>query len=149
MAEKNEFVLEEVVLLESSIDHLTGEETGAALDSLNRMPAVLDAAWHPGTGKKNRPCGLLRVLCLPENEQAVLEAFFRHTHTLGIRRICMQRYVLKRRAAAMPDSGLPCKAYLLEGEEYMRPEADEVRRAASLANVGAPALRIAKNRGRK
>lgn len=144
--EENEIMLEEIVLLESNIDHLTGEEVGAALASLNEMPCVLDAAWLHALGKKNRPCGILSVVCKPENEGDAVREFFRHTHTLGIRRQKMQRYVLKRRAARMPGSGAPAKAYLFEGVEYLRPEADWIMREAREKNLGAPALRIAKTR---
>lgn len=145
-SEENEIMLEEIVLLESNIDHLTGEEAGAALTNLNDMPCVLDAIWLTGMGKKNRPAGLLSVICKPENELEAVKAFFRHTHTLGIRRQKMQRYVLGRRAARLPESGAPAKAYLLEGEEYLRPEADWIMREAREKNLGAPALRITRNR---
>lgn len=144
MSVENEISLEEIVLLESNIDHLTGEEVGAALSSLNEMPCVLDAVWQPAFGKKNRPCGILSVICKPENESEAVRAFFRHTHTLGIRRHKTQRYVLGRRAAKMPDSGAPAKAYMLEGEEYLRPEADWIIGQARGKKIGAPALRIAK-----
>lgn len=140
MPRENE--LQEIVLLETSLDHLTGEEAGLALDALNDMPEVLDAAWYTGIGKKNRPCGLLRLICLPENEKKAVAAMFRHTHTLGVRRQTMSRYVLQRRGAKMPDSDLPAKAYLLEGVEYLRPESDAVADLARENSLGAPAIRI-------
>ena len=55
------------------------------------MPEVLDVLWLPGVGKKNRPCGLLRVLCLPPQQECVTRAVLRHTHTLGLRMIHAQQ----------------------------------------------------------
>ncbi len=118
--------LEAITLLETNIDHLTGEELGQALDALNDLPEVLDATWFSGIGKKNRPAGLLRVICRPENETSALEAMFRHTHSLGIRRQKMDRFVLPRKNVMPQGKNLPAKAYLLEGVEYLRPEADAV-----------------------
>lgn len=134
--------LREIVLLETNLDHLTGEEAGLALDALNDMPEVLDAAWYTGIGKKNRPCGLLRLICLPENEEKAVMAIFRHTHTLGVRRQVMQRYILQRWPSKMPGSDLPAKAYSLEGVEYLRPESDAVAALAKKNTLGAPAIRI-------
>lgn len=134
--------LEAISLLETNIDHLTGEEIGQALDALNDLPEVLDATWFSGIGKKNRPAGLLRVICRPENETAVLEAMFRHTHSLGIRRQKMERFVLPRKNIIQQSNGLPAKAYLLEGVEYLRPEADAVAALAKKLGLGAPAIRL-------
>lgn len=131
---------EEITLLETNIDHLTGEEIGRALETLNAMPEVLDAAWFAGIAKKNRPAGLLRLICRPENENSVLGAMFRHTHSLGIRRQKMDRLILPRKN--VPDGDLPAKAYLLEGVEYLRPEADAVADLADRLGLGMPAIRI-------
>lgn len=50
---------EDVMQLECHLDHLTGEELGTALEQLAAAADVLDVLWLPGTGKKNRPAGLL------------------------------------------------------------------------------------------
>lgn len=74
---------ETIIKLESTIDHLSGEEIGFALQVLNEMQEVLDASYFCGIGKKNRPCGKLEVLCARGNEELVISAIFRHTHTLA------------------------------------------------------------------
>lgn len=135
---------EDVMQLECHLDHLTGEELGTALEQLAAAADVLDVLWLPGTGKKNRPAGLLRVLCRPADTDDVARAVLRHTHTLGLRRQLLQRLVLPRRATtcACGGAGLPAKEYELEGRMYVRPEADAVARQASALELGAPALRF-------
>ncbi len=142
-----QFVHEQIVQLETHIDHLTGEEIGAALTALTADDCVLDALWLAGIGKKNRPAGLMRVLCLPRNENAVMRLLFRHTHTLGIRRHLLDRVVLPRRATekGVGDEMLQAKEYVLEGQGYLRAEADALAASACERGVGMPALRFLKN----
>lgn len=139
---------EQVVQLETHIDHLTGEEVGAALTALTADDCVLDALWLAGIGKKNRPAGLMRVLCLPGNENDAMRLLFRHTHTLGIRRQLLDRVVLPRRAAEKGVDGevLQAKEYVLEGRDYLRAEADALADSAGKRGVGMPALRFSENR---
>ena len=135
---------EDVMQLECHLDHLTGEELGTALEMLAAADGVLDVLWLPGTGKKNRPAGLLRVLCRPADTEDVTRAVLRHTHTLGLRRQLLQRLVLPRRATTCTcgGTGLPAKEYEVEGRWYVRPEADAVARQAAALGLGAPALRF-------
>lgn len=135
---------EQVLQLETHLDHLSGEELGMALTALAASPEVLDVLWLPGIGKKNRPAGLLRVLCRPEDEEGVSLGVLRHTHSLGLRRQCLERLVLPREAAELIDAGerLEAKAYILEGRRYVRAEAEAVKSAAARLGVGAPALRF-------
>ncbi len=146
---------EYVAQLETHIDHLTGEELGAALEILAALPETLDVLWLPGIGKKSRPSGLLRLLCAPPHREAVTVALLRHTHTLGVRHCLLERTVLPRRAgrchagSALEQGSvlLPAKHYRLEGREYARPEADAVREAAAARGVGSPALRMSRPDG--
>lgn len=135
---------EPVVQLETHLDHLSGEELGLALTALSAMDCILDALWLPGIGKKNRPAGLLRVLCRTCDEAAAAAAVFRHTHTLGLRRQTLERTVLPRAATAVLLDGeqVAAKEYDLEGRTYVRPEADALRDLAARRGVGAPALRF-------
>ncbi len=134
---------EPVMQLETHVDHLNGEDLGLALTELMAMPEVLDVLWLPGVGKKNRPAGLLRVLCFPEYQDSVVGAMLRHTHTLGLRMQILERLVLPRTAAHMSLAGenLAAKRYTVEGHEYVRPEADSLAETARRLGVGVPALR--------
>ncbi len=135
---------EEVCQLECHLDHLSGEELGQAIEALAAAPAVLDVLWLAGTGKKNRPSGALRILCLPEAQEEALRLVFRHTHSLGVRVLRLERVVLPRTAGAAVCDGerMPAKCYELEGRPYVRPEADALARHAAGQGLGMPALRF-------
>lgn len=135
---------EEVCQLECHLDHLSGEELGAAIEALAAAPAVLDVLWLAGIGKKNRPSGALRVLCAPAAQEEALCLLFRHTHSLGVRIQRLERAVLPRTAGAAVCDGerLPAKCYALEGRSYVRPEADALARHAAGRGLGMPALRF-------
>ncbi len=117
--------LDQVWVLESHIDHLSGEELGAAVDALFAAGAV-DVIQMPAYMKKNRPGTALRALCLPADLERVRAAFFTHTHTLGIRQRLEDRVCLPRRPASLetPDGLLPAKAYDLAGQTFTRAEHD-------------------------
>lgn len=141
--------LEKIIVLETTADHITGEEAGDALERLNSMPEVLDAVYIPALGKKNRPCGIMQVLCRPEHEEAAVRALFRHTHALGIRRQDMDRYILPRHEgiASVHGRDLRAKIHELENRSYARPEADELSRLSRETGLGMPALRFELNNG--
>ncbi len=138
-----EYAVETVAVLESHIDHLTGEELGHAFAMLQEAGA-LDIIWLPGVMKKNRPGGSLRAICMPDKLEAVQAAFFRHTHTLGIRRSLVERVILPRRAgtAATRQGPLEAKRYEVEGVTYTRAEFEALVKAAARGGVGLPALRF-------
>lgn len=139
-------ITETVVVLESHIDHLTGEELGHAFAMLQEAGAV-DVLWLPGIMKKNRPGGALRAICLPEALEAVQAAFFRHTHTLGIRRTVMERVILPRHAETLVHDGelLEAKTYTVDGVRCSRPEFEAMAKVAAKQGVGLPALRFRKD----
>lgn len=81
--------------LETNIDDMTGEEIGFAMERLFEAGAR-DVFITPIFMKKNRPAYLLSVLCLPKDEETILQCIFRYTTTLGVRYQLMDRAVLKR-----------------------------------------------------
>lgn len=137
-------VTETVVVLESHIDHLTGEELGHAFAMLQEAGAV-DVIWLPGIMKKNRPGGVFRAICMPDKLEAVQAAFFRHTHSLGIRRSFMERVILPRRAGTLEtgQGPLEAKIYEVDGVTYTRAEFEALAKAAAKEGKGLPALRFA------
>lgn len=136
-------ITETVAVLESHIDHLTGEEIGHAFAMLQEAGAV-DVIWLPGIMKKNRPGGVFRVICMPDKLDAVQAAFFRHTHTLGIRRCFMERVALPRRPGTLgaKQGPLEAKCYEVDGVTYTRAEFEALAKAAAKEGKGIPALRF-------
>ncbi|MFV0348220.1 MAG: nickel pincer cofactor biosynthesis protein LarC [Halodesulfovibrio sp.] len=134
--------VETVVQLESNVDHLTGEDIGFCFEALMQAGA-LDVLYLPGIMKKNRPGGVLRVLCAPDTVDFVQEAFFRHTHTLGIRRSCVERVVLQRQASTIraPFGDVESKVYSLDGEEVEKPEYEALAAFARKTGRSLPELR--------
>ena len=143
---------EEIVQMESHIDHLTGEEAGLVIETLSNDKRVLDVLWLSGIGKKNRPMGLLRIMCHIKDRTAVRSLLLRHTHTLGFREQILRRLVVDRRSGeGQLADGTPVrtKEYVIDGQWYSRPECDDIRDRACAAGLGAPAFRFARVRMEK
>lgn len=84
-----------VVSLSCNVDDMTAEAVGFAMERLFAAGA-LEVYAVPVCMKKSRPGTLLRVICRPRDREAIVEAVFRHTTTLGIREGVSRRYVLER-----------------------------------------------------
>ena len=74
----------EIDVIETNIDHLTGEEIGYLFDVLSDAGAR-DVSITPIIMKKNRQGSLLKVISRKENREAILDAIFKETGSLGIR----------------------------------------------------------------
>ena len=83
---------EEVVMLETNLDDVTGEIMGNAVTHLD----CLDFAIIPTTTKKNRPGYILQVICEKGKEALVAEEIFKRTGSLGVRSMPVDRFVFER-----------------------------------------------------
>lgn len=81
--------------LESNIDDCSAEALGYVMDRLLEAGAR-DVHYTPVYMKKNRPAYQLNVICTKSDMQKLEEIIFRETTTIGIRRVEMERTVLKR-----------------------------------------------------
>ena len=135
--------LETVWVLETHIDHLTGEELGAALERIMEQGA-LDVLFVPGIMKKGRPGGLLRVLCSGRRLDQVERAVFHHTHTLGVRRRQEERRVLQREPSTLPVAGetVAAKQYVVDGVHFARAEYEALNALVRRTGRSLPALRF-------
>ncbi len=140
---------EQVWVLESNLDQLSGEDLGGVFSAL-LCAGALDAVYLPGVMKKNRPGGVLQVICRPQDLAAVEQAFFRHTLTLGLRRTLVERVVLPRRQtmADTPLGQVRAKCFTLDGREYLVFEYEELTRLAEQTGRTVAELRLLLGRGR-
>ena len=81
--------------LESNIDDCSGEALGYVMEELLKAGAR-DVHYIPVYMKKNRPAWMLNVICSKEDIEKLESVIFKETTTIGIRRVEMERTVLKR-----------------------------------------------------
>ncbi|HEX4883275.1 MAG TPA: LarC family nickel insertion protein [Casimicrobiaceae bacterium] len=120
-----------VATIAFDVDDMTGEEIGLAADRLRAAEGVLDVSVGARIGKKGRPLSDFRVLAEPARIDAVAQACFVETSTLGVRIAEARRRILRReevrtsalgvKIAERPDGSLTAKA-----------EHDDVRDGRSL-----------------
>lgn len=118
--------------LETNIDDCSGEALGYTMDRLMEAGAR-DVHFVPVYMKKNRPAYELVVICDEDRIDALQQIIFEETTTIGIRRVQMERTMLKRSAdTVMLEIGeLRVKRCMLpNGEERFYPEFDSVRELA-------------------
>lgn len=127
-----------IYVLESNIDDCSGEALGYTMDCLLEAGAR-DAHYTPVFMKKNRPAYLLRVICDAEDIERMEEIIFRETTTIGIRRMKMERTVLKREneKRATPFGEAEVKVCTLpDGKERYYPEYTSVIQLAQKEKIG-------------
>jgi uncharacterized protein (TIGR00299 family) protein len=140
---------ESLVLLETTVDDVTGEEIGTALERVLAAGA-LDAWALPATGKKGRPALVVSVLARPPEVDTVLDVLARFTGTLGVRLMDVERATLPRRTVEVTLDGQRIRVKV--GPHRAKPEHDDVVIAAlalgqSPATVAARALAAAAQNG--
>lgn len=125
-------------VIETNIDHLTGEEIGYLFDRLMDNGAS-DVSITPLIMKKNRQGSLLKVITRKENREKLIECIFKETGSLGIRIAPnMHRGISKREFEK--------KTYEINGKNYevtfkigyvngeiisKRPEYEDLKRIAN------------------
>ncbi len=88
---------DKISLLETNVDHLSGEVLGHIFEILMEEGA-LDVTLIPTIMKKNRPGQLLRVICKSKDAENVTRTLFKETGTLGVRNFpLVHRSILKRK----------------------------------------------------
>ena len=133
---------ENIWVLESNIDHLTGEEIGNLFQELFDAGA-LDVFYLPGIMKKNRPGGLLQVISDSKSLQQVQDSFFRQTLSLGIRRREMERVTLPREEKQYPTpwGNIKGKQVHLKEGRINKPEFDDLKQFAASRGMSLVQLR--------
>ena len=128
----------DLVLVETTLDDVTGELLGYAVTALLESGA-LDAWVQPVIGKKGRPAHVVSALCPPELADAVQDRLLRETGSLGARRTTVERHALPRTTVTVEVDGRPVR--VKRGPHGQKPEHDDV--AAVARATGAPLRRVA------
>lgn len=115
--------------LESNLDDCTGEMLGHVMERLFEAGAR-DVHYIPVFMKKNRPAYLLNVICDEEKTEALEQIIFSETTTIGIRRILMERSMLKRKVETVQTAlgSVQVKVCELNGKRRCYPEYESVVR---------------------
>ncbi len=113
--------------LESNIDDCSGEALGFVVDQLLEAGAR-DAFTMPVYMKKNRPGSQLNVICDEEKIEELERIIFTHTTTIGIRKIKMERSVLRRQIKEVETPYGPAKVKICDVGEIKKiyPEHESV-----------------------
>ena len=129
--------VDRLTVLETNIDDLNPESYAYVMERLFDAGA-LDVFFIPIQMKKNRPAILLRVLCRPDDVEAMTEILFRETSTLGIREQTVDRHALSRRVEPVPTpyGEIHVKiATLPDGSVKSAPEYEDCRHLAEHHDV--------------
>ena len=126
---------EKVTRLECNLDDMTGEDIGFATERLMKAGAF-DVYTQAIGMKKNRPGVLLSVICAPENADEMAEVIMKHTTTLGIRRLDMDRYVLAREISTVETHLGPVRMKTASGMGVTRRKAEYDDLAALADRLG-------------
>ncbi len=127
---------DEVVVIAFDVDDMTGEEIGVASDRLRALEGVVDLTLGQRWGKKGRPVADFRLLVMPESHDAVREACFRETSTLGLRETRETRTVLPRKPGTVAVEGVGVRvkrAVRPGGGTTVKVESDDLAGHGSLA----------------
>lgn len=129
---------EAAFVLEANLDDLSPQLAAVALEAA-LLAGALDAWIAPVTMKKGRPGHLLGALVTQESREAVTQALFRETSTLGVRAQRTERTVLERELVEVQTAYGPVRMKLgRQGGLLLNsaPEFDDCARAARAAGVG-------------
>ena len=121
-----------IVKLETNIDDCTAEQLGFVSEELFKAGAR-DVSCIPCQMKKNRPGTLLNVICSESQVPALEELIFRHTTTIGIRRVKYERTILPREPLTVQTAwgeAQAKKVRLPDGETRVYPEYESAARIA-------------------
>ncbi len=126
-----------MLVVETTLDDVTGEALGTLLESL-RSAGALDCWCVPGTGRKGRPVVELRALVERSRCEDVTAALFAEGATLGLRVVECTRPELERHVVVVGTGfgEIPVKVGVYQGQVVSaKPEHDACREAAARAGV--------------
>lgn len=128
---------EPAFLLECNIDDMNPEFYDHVMDRLFTAGAR-DVYLTPIIMKKSRPAVTLSVLCTPGDEENIRRVLLRETSTLGVRKLPVERTILKRDTITVVTRFGPVRVKrAFWGEDIIKskPEFEDVRKLADEQGV--------------
>lgn len=125
---------DQLVQLSCDIDDMTGEELGAAADTLRATAGVVDVLLLTASGKKSRPVVRIDLLVQPDAAEAVAARMFDVTSTLGLRRSVVDRLILPRSIETTPDGTRRKRTRRPAGHDTLKVESDDLTDSPTLAD---------------
>ena len=127
---------DDIVVMETNIDDCGGEILGYTQELLFKNGA-LDVFFTPIFMKKNRPGYRMSITCKEEDKLKLQNIIFRETTTIGIRYRKEHRAVLKREIIEIETKygKIKAKKVINNGEEYIYPEYEEIKKIAEKNNI--------------
>jgi hypothetical protein len=141
---------EHVAVIESDMDHISGEIMGDVAARLMRDGA-LDASWTPVFMKKGRPAYRLTVMCAPGRQQELIDTIMHHTRTLGVRVHAARRVVAERKPARglFRGQAIEVKECSYKDRTFTKPEYDALAQISRKTGVPVAELMEEFVRGKK
>ena len=122
------------VLLETTVDDLSGELVPPVLDALRAAGA--DDAWaRPVIMKKGRPGLELACIAPPARSAALRRVLFRETTTLGVRERLLDKWTLEREWVTVEVEGQPVRLKVGRLDDQVVNVAPEFEDCAAAARV--------------
>jgi uncharacterized protein (DUF111 family) len=114
---------DEVWMLETDMDHCSGEILGHAAELLLQAGA-LDVSYLPLFMKKGRPGFRLSVLCTEDKKSGLIDTIIRSTRTLGVRETKVRRTIAQREEKSGELDGriIRTKQCSYNGYSFTKPE---------------------------
>jgi hypothetical protein len=94
------FLTDEIVVLETNLDDVSGETLGYAIDRI-MAEGALDISVIPTVTKKNRPGYILKAITDKDHLQDLTYTLMEETGTLGVRFYSSQRHIAARKTETM------------------------------------------------
>ena len=125
---KNDFMTEEITVLNFTVDDQTPEDLSIALETIRNTIGVLDIYQSQVYGKKGRIAFNINVLTRVKQRESIIKICFQETTTLGIRWHITKRAVLSRVIKTDYNTGVKVKlATRPNGETTAKAEIDDIK----------------------
>ncbi len=129
---------DEVVILETNVDDVSGEILGYAVTRLQDVRGVLDVFAVTGIGKKSRTSTLLRVVTSSTLAESVGREIMKLTGSLGVRVVPVHHRIISDRETAVRKvvvGGRSFNIRVKKSEHNLKPEFDDIVRISEELNA--------------